>query len=57
MTVQKLLIFFLSKNMDSKSERQVKIDHVGKANEVLHLKGDKIAQLAQKISFQNLYFW
>ena len=46
--------------MDSRSEMQVKIDCVGKAQEFLNLKGHKIPQLAQDPSpphFLNLFFW
>ena len=46
--------------MDSRSETQVKIDYVRKMQEVLYLKGHKIAQLGQKISslhFLNQYYW
>ena len=46
--------------MDSRSKPQVKIDYVGKAYEVLNLKGHKIAQFCQKITslhYLNPYFW
>ena len=41
--------------MDSRRETQVKIDYAGTVQEVPNLKGHKIAQLAQKISFW--HFW
>ena len=46
--------------MDSRSETQVKLDYAGTAEEVVHLKGHKIAQLAQKISslhLMNIFFF
>ena len=49
----------MPKNMDSRSETKVKIDYVGKAWEVLNMKGNKIAQLAQEICslhFLNPFF-
>ena len=38
------------KNMDSRSETQVKTDYARKAQEVPNLKGHEISQLAQNIN-------
>ena len=57
MTVQSFFNKKMPKNMDSRSETQVKIDYAGTEQEVLNLKGHKISQEISSLHFINLYFW